>query len=348
MPAKNHILTAARIFLLHLILGGCAPAPVLETDLPLAIPTTTLQVTAQEITQELVLADPSPSEQFQTGTPVVRFATSVGTNVPLIWTPDATFTITPVPTQTLTPTVGPSPRFTRTATLTGTPTSTPSPRDAVLRISRPGLYSRIVSPYKIEAMVTPGEDGFVYMSLIGEGQRVIQSQALDYRRSSYSRFLIVPEILFSIPTVAETARLTLETRDLSGRVMALSSVEIVLLSIGDNETNPPLRLYEPFIIETPKDGALISGGRFVVSGRAAAISSKPLIFELLAENGEIIASRTMQIPVPEGGQTHTPFAVEINYLVNEETNARLLMRQESDTRLPGTIALSSVAVNLFP
>ncbi len=81
-------------------------------------------------------------------------------------------------------------------------------------------------------MVTPGEDGYVYLSLVGEDQRIIYSQALDYRRAVYSRFLILPSLEFTIPKVAETARLTLETRDLYGRISALSSVDIILLSIG--------------------------------------------------------------------------------------------------------------------
>lgn len=298
-------------------------------------------------------ASPAPADTLvnlvqDTPTPVVRLETSTPSSLAFTWTPQTTFTATPIPTNTLTPTEGPTPRFTRTPTNTPTSTQTPAPRDAALRISRPGLYSKITSPYKIEAMITRGEDGYVYLTLTGEDQQIIHSQALDYRRSVYSRFLIVPQIEFALSGVAETARLTLETRDLLGRVMALSSVDIVLLSIGDNETNPPQRLYEPYLIEFPDSGAVVQGGRLVVGGQAARLSANPLLVELVGENGEILASRALDLGVPAQGQTHAPFVVELLYTVEAETNARLTIRQESDNRLPGTVALSSVALQLFP
>jgi len=283
-----------------------------------------------------------------TQTPVVWMATeeeppSVGT-----YTPAATFTPTKKPTRTNHPTQGPSPRWTRSPTPTATATKTPQPPDAVLRISRPGLYSRITSPYKIQAMVTKGEDGYVYLSLIGEDQRVIFADALDSRRSIYSRFIIVPRLEFSIPSVAETARVSLYTLDLLGRITALSTVDVILLSIGDNDTNLAQRLYESFVITNPKRGGVIQGGRLIISGKVAPFNENPIIVEIIGENGETLSLRELKIPMPEGGQTYIPFVVEMTYAVPAETAALITIRQESDNRLPGTIALSSVAVTLYP
>jgi hypothetical protein len=125
-------------------------------------------------------------------------------------------------------------------------------------------------------------------------------------------------------------------------------VDIILLSIGDNQTNPPLQLFEPFMIDYPDDGSVFQGGKIVVGGEAAPMNSSPVIIELIGEDGQVISTRTLEIEVPEGSQTHEPFAVELHYAVSKETQARLVIRQESDNRISGTIALSSVAVTLYP
>ncbi len=330
-----------------IILTGCnlttQPSPLTDTIEPTASETST---------PESVLTMPvSPSltdMASATGTPVLYGILETDTPHALAFTPYNTFTATLKPTITRTATEGVTPRFTRTFTLTPTRTSTAQPADAVLRISRPGLYSKIISPYKIEAMVTPGEDGFVYLSLVGEDQRVIFTQDLNYRQAAYSRFMIVPSLEFSIPAVAETARLILETRDMFGRPIALSSVDVILLSIGENETNPSQRLFQSFLIDTPRGGSVIQGGKLVLSGRAAPLNGNPLIIELLGEDGEVLVSRQIQVDMPTGEQTYAAFVVELPYTVSAETQARLSIRQESDNRLPGTIALTSIAVSLLP
>ncbi len=331
-----------------IFLAGCtftAHQPV-SSDTPEAAATETAAPETVAASRTAILLP--TSEATNTATPVIHVDSGTTSPAPLSFKPYGTFTATLKPTITQTGTEGPTPRFTRTFTPTPTRTNTPSPGDAVLRISRPGLYSKITSPYKIEVMVTPGEDGYVYLSLVGEDQRIIYSQALDYRRAVYSRFLILPSLEFTIPKVAETARLTLETRDLYGRISALSSVDIILLSIGDNETNPSQRLYQSFIFDSPKINSVIEGGRLLVSGRAAPLNSNPLIIELVDENGEILASRSFQVEMPEENRTYTAFVIELPYVVLNETQARLSIRQESDNRLPGTIALASTAVRLLP
>jgi hypothetical protein len=62
----------------------------------------------------------------------------------------------------------------------------------------------------------------------------------------------------------------------------------------------------------------------------------------------VISSRKLEIEAPEDTQTYEPFTVELRFAVSEETDARLVIRQESDNNIPGTIALSSVAVTLYP
>ena len=338
------------VLVLLVMAGGCArAAPSQPTEtMPVFTQTQTLTQTYTQTVQEATGEPALPTEVLETPTPVVWIATEAEPTPVTSFTPVKTFTPTKRPSRTLRPTDGPTPRWTRTFTPTPTTTKTPGPSDAVLRIARPGLYSRITSPYKIEAMVSKGEDGFVYLTLTGEDQRVLFEQDLDYRNSQYSRFLIVPRIEFSIAAVAETARLTLFTVDRFERVNALSSVDIILLSIGDNDTNPAQRLYESFDISSPRRGSTVQGGRLILSGKAAPFNENPIIVEIIGENGEVLSSREITIPMPTGDMTHTPFAVEIQYAVAGETAALIRMKQESDSRLPGVISLSSVAVTLYP
>jgi len=272
--------------------------------------------------------------------------------------PSETPTISPTPTlddtqlvETIfapTATKGPLPTRTRPPTRTPTITPTPTPPRASLMITRPGLLSKILSPYQMEAMVTRGMDGIVYVDLIGEDNRVIASRPLDYRSSLYQRFWIAPELEFEISGVAETSRLVLSTRDEFGRLMALSSVDLVLLSLGTNETTPTQIDFEPYLIRYPEEDSLVSGGLLWVTGLARPVNSTPLIVELVDEQGNVIGSNRIQVPYPTGDLSHTPFGVEVPYTVSEITGVRLTIRQESDTRIAGTVALSSMTLFVGP
>ncbi|MCJ7623890.1 MAG: hypothetical protein MUO76_10330 [Anaerolineaceae bacterium] len=277
------------------------------------------------------------------------FFTSPTSTPPLpTLTASQTSTLTLEPTITETPTEGPSPTFTRLPSATPTITKTARAPEALIRITRPGLYSKLLSPIQIEAMITKGDDGYVYIELLGEDNRIITSDALDYRRSTYSRFLIVPVIEFEISGVAETARLVLSVRDYYGRMIAVSSVDLILLSLGRNEISPSISMDEPFLIKHPYKNQVLNGGKFVVSGLASPINESPLIIELINEFGEIVSTVQVQLPLATGGVSHIPFAVDVPYEVVESTPVRLTIRQESTGRIPGTVALTSHTIFIEP
>lgn len=246
------------------------------------------------------------------------------------------------PTRTLPPTRTPLP------TRTPTPTLTPTPPFAYLHITRPGEFSRLISPYRMEAMVEPGEDGLVRIELIGEDNRLIINEALDYRDYLNRRFWVAPYLEFQIPGTAETARLVMSVEDQFGRDIALSSVDLVLLSLGNNETNPAAVDLEPYLIRYPSTDQVLQGGVMWVSGLARRVNSTPLILELIDEQGKIVGANQVMVPPPTEELSHIPFGVEIDYQVQEMTPVRLTIRQESDGRIPGTIALSSTTIILLP
>lgn len=255
--------------------------------------------------------------------------------------------ITPTDTATSPPRL-PYPTRTRIPSKTPTITPTPTPPFAHLHIYRPGLLSRIISPYRMEAMVEPGEDGLVKIELFGEDNRVISSQLLDYSDYKYNRFWTAPWIDFNITAAAEIARLVISVDDQFNRKIALSSVELILLYVGRNDTTPSVVVLEPYLIRYPHHDQVIEGGAVWVSGLANPVNEQPLILELIDERREIIGSIQIQVPPPSGVLSHSPFGVEIPYSVNGTTPVRLTIRQESAGLISGTVALSSMLIILEP
>lgn len=200
----------------------------------------------------------------------------------------------------------------------------------------------------MEAWVTPGDDGIVNLTLIGEGGNVLFGKALNYRQYRNQSFSIMQLVEFSIPGVAETARLEIATNDLFGRKISLYSVDLILLSLGHDDLNPPLSILEPYIIRYPERNQVFKGGSLLVTGLARPVNDNPVIIEIIDETARVIASTQVSIPRPRGTESHTPFAVDIPYSVSASTPVRLTLRQESSGRIPGTVSLSSMKIVLEP
>lgn len=280
--------------------------------------------------------------------------------------PTFTETLTQTPSETLTITPGPSPTITRTATrtrrptltitltptrtpsLTPTITNTPTPPFATLRLQRPGPSSKVISPIQITAMITPGDDGYIYLELIGEDNRIISQERLDYRRFMGKTFLITPLLEFQISAAVEAARLAIYTRDGFGRFKALTSVDLLLMSVGDPEIYPFTELQSPYLVRYPAKDQVVQGGNLPVIGLAHPVNDTPLILELIDQQGQRPGVITTQVPPPSGDLSHTPFEVSLPYSVETQTPARLTLRQESNSRIPGTVSLTSFEIILEP
>lgn len=337
---KNTILLANAGIGLFICLAACQAFKVPGTAIRLSSPTIpqktpTASQTAQPNAVSIVSA---PTE---TGTASQEPPAS---NLPA--TDSAT--LTAWPTKVFTPSLGPTPTHTPTATFTPTITSTPTPPLGSLRLIRPGPLSKISSPIKVEAMVTPGDDGNVYFDLMGEDGRIINHVEVNLKYNLEQHVIITPKIDFKINAVAESARLVMFIKDKSGRLITLTSVDLFLLSLGDSEVNTPTFQQEPYLVRWPLFGETISGGVVHLIGLAKPLSNKPLVIELVDEQQKVIASAELQVPPPTGNLSHTPFEIDIPYSIKNEKQVRLSLRQESDNRIPGNIALSSLLLDLQP
>ncbi len=155
--------------------------------------------------------------------------TSTKTQVKQSPTPSNTPTASKTPTRTKAPTK------TRVPTRTPKPTAippTPIPQDNPVRIFNPASYSKITTPLNLLAAVIPGSGGNVHMQLTGENDRKILEKTWIFHYANGRRTTIDESFDITVSGVAEAARLTIFTLDENGRIIALSSEDILLLSIG--------------------------------------------------------------------------------------------------------------------
>ena len=244
-------------------------------------------------------------------------------------------TQTPIPTliSTLTPTSIPV-EPTGTPFLTSQPppgiqTPFPDIPEAAIQIYRPGSLSRVISPIRVSAYLKPGAVGLVRIELRGEDGRVLvrQIKAFDAPSSAWANLSL--ELAFEIAAAAEMARLVIGVDDEQGRTKALNSVDLILLSIGEDDINPSDAVQERIVIQQPRIKALIQGGTLLVSGVAHPFSDRPLKAQLVTDENKVVGMRLAGVTLPEEGG-YGAFAVELPYTVSELTPARLILYEDGE------------------
>lgn len=249
----------------------------------------------------------------------------------------------PTPPATETATASPPPYFPPTATFT--PLPTPAITEAAIQINLPGPLSKVTSPIYVRGYVVPGYNNRVRVELFGEDGRLLARQATSVYTSTTWAYLSV-DLRFEIGAAGELGRLTVSTEDRFGRVQALSSVHLLLLSAGEDLINPPEPPYERCLLSWPLPGGQVSGSILLVDGQFRPINRQPLVIELVSESGGVIATRLVSVePAPD--DSYVPFAVDLPYLIEAPMWARLVVRQPDD-RIPGTMYLYSQEIALYP
>jgi len=177
---------------------------------------------------------------------------------------------------------------------------------------------------------------------------MITKENINYQNYLGRRIGIAPEVNFELQRVAEYGRLSIYTKDRFSRMMALTSVDLLLIQLGSNKITPPKDLTEPYIIRQPAAEDTIQGGVIVVQGLARILSTAPIIIECIDPDGNIVGDARVEVEAPNQILSHIPFEAYIPYSVDESTNIRFTVRQESSSRLPGTLYLYSFEITLEP
>jgi hypothetical protein len=329
-----------------LLLFGCTPTPASpspNTPVRDYLPTIiALTVEALETSQPTA---PLPANlSLPSATPSPPPSAMVAEVPSITPSPDVAVIL---PDETLIPEVTPASTEQPKPTPTRTPTSTPTLPIPNIQISRPGPASRVVSPIRVSAALIPGAKGSVKMELLGEDSRLLVRKILNYTAAPGARVAAISNLDFEIPGVAETGRLIISTEDTHGRVISLASVDLLLLSIGEEDLNPPGEQYERIIIREPTKNILIQGGLAIIHGLARPQGQEPLLVQMFGTDGKQVGpARLAEIPV-ESNAEHATFSVDIPYSVTTPTWVRITV-SERDFRIAGTIHVSSVEVLLGP
>lgn len=249
---------------------------------------------------------------------------------------------TPAPSQTAAATTAAS---TATSTTIPSPTATntpaePEPEIIAITIAAPGPDSQVLSPIQLQALLQPGPGRLVRTELAGSDGRLLartllrmEGIALDY------------EISFEVRE-AEAGRLSLSVEDEYGRMRELASVALTLLPPGGAQSIQAPDMESVLIVDSPQEGASISGGVIEVRGEARGSSTRPLTIQVVTRAGRVLATADVYTDAA-GADGYSPFAVDLNVAVDEESRV-LVVVSRSGGEIPGLWFLYSREVQLLP
>ena len=245
-----------------------------------------------------------------------------------------------IPTEA--PTLIPEPTLTSMPGPTLTPTSIPGHKLGAIRFESPGPMSKVVSPISLRLNIKIGESEKMQVDLYGEDGRLL-ARTVKKVPTSNNGIIQSVKIPFEIEGAAEVGRITISTLDKAGRIQALNSVRLLLISSGENEITPAGNPSEPVGVTSPLPEEEVSGGVLSVSGDVWPFNLQPIIFELTDPNGKSLGLRIVTVEVT----TPQIFETTIPYKVSEPTLARLTIRQDDD-RMGGYFYIYSQEVLLNP
>jgi hypothetical protein len=264
------------------------------------------------------------------------------------WSPEpsltATETATPQDTATSTPIPIPD-----TPTLAGTVTSTPAPPfpDAPAQIYRLGELSRLTSPIDVTTRLTAGNGKVVRIDLYGEDGRLLARHLRTFNTVPWEVAKLGVSLEFEIHAAAEAGRLLVSVEDSFGRLIAVNSVNLILLSAGMSEIKPATALWQRLIIQEPVPKTLIQGGKLLISGRALLNNpAQQLRVMLIGEDGRILGQRLAGVNVIIPGDYGT-YLTDVPYQVSDITPALLVVYEEGEP-VTDIAHLSSIPVILTP
>lgn len=316
----------AGLLFLTIVLTGCSGSGKIQTYPTERLPTVIALTVEADLSRTTPAAD-NPAASTLTPLPEPALSPAISATVPAS------------PTSTL----GPPANSIPSKTPRQSPTAT-SPF-AAIQILSPGPASKVVSPITVNAYLAPGARGNIRLELLGEDGRLLVRKILSY--APVPKVHVLENLDFEISAAAEAGRIQISTEDNDGRTVALASVDVLLLGLGQDDINPPGDLLEDIIIQEPSSHALIQGGTVTVSGLARLEGTDPLIVDLIAPDGSLAGpTRLLEVKRPEDGG-YAPFTIDMPYSVKAQTWT-LIRISERSSRIPGAIHISTKEVLLSP
>jgi hypothetical protein len=230
--------------------------------------------------------------------------------------------LTPTATEIIAPTETPTPE------VTPLPTITPTPEPAFgefaqIRFLSPGPSSYVGSPIQLGMLLVAGESNLVNVEVLGEDGKLLTGLLERVTRNPLGLYRSF-KLRYEIRGVSEAAWIIVSSKDEFGRMQALNTLQIFLISSGPSVVNEPGNIiYERAVLETPKDEDIITGGTLFIRGRFWPMNSQPVFLDLINEDGRPISTRVLTVT----GIDPQSFETTIPYTVTEPTKVRLTVHQ---------------------
>lgn len=248
--------------------------------------------------------------------------------------PTAAPALTPTPLATLVP-----------PTAVPSPTSTAGPRIplAAIQIDAPGPMSRVVSPLQVQMLVMAGDSKRVEVDLFGEDGTRLGRKLLAVVGSPAGDPLTV-KIPFEIRAAGENGYIQVSTNDGHGRVQSLTTLQVLLLSSGESQINPPGNtIYERVVLAHLSPGTQIGGGVLGLEGQILPYNRQPVVIQLISDDGKNHWVRVLTTT----GTDWQSFNTTVPFKVTVVTPARLFI-QQADDLLSTQSYIYSVPIVLTP
>ena len=236
------------------------------------------------------------------------------------------------------------------------PATGPAPitETSEIAILRPGQLSRVASPFRLAAYLSDPTIDRATITLYGENGRELVSlvkRALLFGSETTGN--LVYDLEFEIEALAETGRLEIKTLDGYGRVTAVNSVWLILLSMGDTDRNYALEDGERIALQLPLPTTTeINGSPLLVSGTVRLTpppentNPEPLRVQLVNQAGTIVGESQAPV-VLTPGSAYGQFVAEVPFQVDTATPV-LLTISIREGRNPGMTYLKSYPLTLIP
>lgn len=244
---------------------------------------------------------------------------------------------------TVTPTFTPEPTITFTPAATWTPTAFPGHEIGAVQFIMPGPMSKVTSPIQFRAnVILTSEKEKAQVELYGEDGRLLARELRTLPTTSTGAFFSV-KIPFEIRATAELGRITVSVVDKEGRIAALHSTRVLLLSSGESEIYPAGNPSEPVALFNPQPDSIVFGSTVKVEGDIWPVNLQPVYVELVDPNGKVLGVRILNI----SDINPQLFSTSVPYKITEPVEARLVIRQ-SDDRMPGMFYVFTQKILLNP
>ena len=218
---------------------------------------------------------------------------------------------------------------------------------AEILIKRPGHLSRMTSPFMVIAYVDPLEDRLVQVSLLGEDGRTLAEKKVKIMSFlGLDNGNMITELEYEVEGLSEVGRLEISVTDEFGRVQALNSVDLILLSMGETDRNYTPAVQERIIIQYPMDNYMVQGDTLLVSGLVRTTTEQALSLTLVDEEGRLVGEGSASVVLSDE-QDYGLFIGEIPYQVDAPIWVRLSVAIPG-TRIPGIEYIKTMETVISP